>query len=248
MFSVQFGGHDGLQMIWLHGWAHDHTALLKLAEFYRGRAQNHLFDLPGFGKSAPLDVTAGTEDYARALYKVLPDRESRKRIIIGHSFGARVAVQLANLHPDAVDGLIFIAGAGLKRQRGPFWHVRAKALKLLGKIANLLGPSMKARYAERFGSADYRAAGALRQTFIKVVNEDLSDKAANITIPTLLIYGRDDNEAPVEIGEKYEQLIKGSRLLVLEGYGHLDILARGVHQCQLAIDRFIAGEGAKSDG
>ena len=53
-----------------------------------------------------------------------------------------------------------------------------------------------------------------------MVSEDLSDAAAKVSCPTLLIYGRNDTETPLEIGERLQTLIPESELAVLDGYGH----------------------------
>lgn len=247
---VDFGGEHadgGIELVFLHGWGQSHAAFLKLARFFAARASCRLYDLPGFGQTPMLPAGAGTADYADALAAELDSLPTpKKRVLIGHSFGCRVALRLADHHPSLVDGLVLIAAAGLKRKRSLAFRMRAQALKLLGRLARLAGPAAYARYADRFGSADYRNAGALRPTFVAVVNEDLSEVAGRVNEPALLIYGELDQETPVELGERFATLMGHAELKVLPGFAHLDILTRGAHQCQNLVaqflDKIIAGD------
>ena len=79
----------------------------------------------------------------------------------------------------------------------------------------------------------------MRAIFIKTVSEDLTDVAAKVSCPTLLVFGRNDTETPVEMGERLTKLIPSAQLVVLEGFGHLDILTRGQHQTANEIRKFV---------
>lgn len=234
-----------LEIVWLHGWGQTGASLQPLAGLYAAQAQNLVPDLPGFGQTPMLAPGAGSADYAAALHHffeaVKPAK--RRRIIVGHSFGARIAVQYAARYPRSVDAIILIAGAGLKRRRTIWFRLRARLLRMIGKLARLTDRLIKSRlqdrFRNRFGSADYRNAGPLRDTLVSVVNEDLSEQARNITVPVLLIYGEDDDATPPELGERYKTLMAQAVLHRLQGFGHLDILSRGKWQCQSLIDRFL---------
>lgn len=227
--------------VWLHGWGQDRTALAPLARLLDGH--HILFDLPGFGESRPLAPGAGTEDYAHALRENLA-RRNHPRILVGHSFGCRVAVQFARHHPGEADALVFIAGAGIPRSRGLAWRLRAGGLKLLGRLAGLTDrlfqTHLKEAYARRFGSRDYREAGPLRETFVRTVNEDLTELCRDIRLPVLLIYGEEDTETPMETGEKFADAFPHASLKILPHFGHHDILTRGQHRLQDLIRRFAA--------
>ena len=71
-----------------------------------------------------------------------------------------------------------------------------------------------------FIGSDYLNTGKLKETFLKIISEDLSASAKNITIPTLLIWGVNDTETPLTDGKKLSQLISGSELKVLNETGH----------------------------
>lgn len=241
----------GRQIAWLHGWGLTHESLVGLAQLYERGCGNHLFDLPGFGRTNMLAVGAGTKEYTEAMagaLKLLGNglEGNGPFTLVGHSFGCRIAVRLAAEYPELVERLVLIAAAGIPRDRSLAWKIRARAVKLLGRLAGLadrlFDTGYKPRWARRFGSADYRNAGLLRDTFLRVVNEDLSQLAAGVTQPVLLIYGESDSETPPNIGEKYARILPDAKLHVLKGFGHFDILSRGKHQCQRLIDEFLGDD------
>jgi pimeloyl-ACP methyl ester carboxylesterase len=241
-FSIQVGENTELDMIWLHGWGQSHKSLLGLAGLFKKSAKNTLFDLPGFGKTPQLKDGASTKDYADWLHSIIGPK-SGPRILIGHSYGGRVAVQMAAHYQDDVDAIILISGAGLKRKRGIMWKLRAAILKIIGLETKILDAVFKTKfkdaYSNRFGSRDYKNSGPLKGTFISAVTENLNAEAQAVSCPTLLIYGEEDSETPPEIGQEYQRLIQNSDLKILKGFDHFNILSHGANQCQSLISLFL---------
>lgn len=239
-------GQAGPEMVWLHGWGQTHESLSPLAEGLRGIADHRLIDLPGFGRSKLLFRGADTADYAEFLTTRLPET-SAPRILVGHSFGARLAVRMAGRAHSGIAGLVLIAAAGLKRDRTFTWRLRAWTIKTLGRLAGLAdkirGTALKDAWRNRFGSADYRLAGPLRETLVKTVNEDLSAIARQVSCPVLVIYGAEDCETPPSLAAKWQAAMPQAEVHILPGYGHLDILGPGRHQCDNLIRQFIGRLG-----
>lgn len=223
---------SGPELVWVHGWAHSHLSLAPLAEAMRGRADSLLVDLPGFGAS-PLPPGAwGTEDYADAMAEWLAGLPPRRRVWVGHSFGCRVGLQLGARHPDAVAALFLVAAAGLPPHRSLAMRLKRMPRRLAFRAMRAMTPEGPARdrLRERYGSSDYRTAGAMRPVLVKAVNEDLTDIARRIRVPVVLVHGEGDTESPPEIASRLHALIPGSRLHLLRGFDHLTILGDGRHQ------------------
>jgi pimeloyl-ACP methyl ester carboxylesterase len=109
----------------------------------------------------------------------------------------------------------------------------------------LLGPAPVDWHTRRFGSADYRAAGALRPVFVRVVNEDLTESAQAATCRALLVWGDDDRETPLWLAYRYQQLLGGApraTLVVLPHKDHHLYAGTGAHLCAFAIRRWLGGE------
>lgn len=222
------------RFFWAHGWGQDRTAMAALAQTFAPFGEHLLIDFPGFGDAPPPAEIWGTEDYADWAARVISDMADGPPLVwVGHSFGCRVGLQLAARHPGLIARLCIIAGAGLPRRRSALEQARVSGkvytYKALRKLAPLVGMDTD-KLRDRFGSADYRSAGAMRGVLTRVVNEDLSDVARQVTCPTRLIYGSEDTETPPEIGERLVALIPDARLIVIEGLDHYTVLGEGRHQ------------------
>ena len=232
----------GAALVWAHGWGQNHAAMLPLAEATRRHGRSLLLDLPGFGASPAPPAAWGTADYADAAAQWLGGVAAERRIWIGYSFGGRVGIQLAARHPDLLDGLCLIATPGLPRRRSALERARYTARRWVFRAARALTPEGPARdrLRDRFGSADYRNAGpVLRPILIKAVNESLGDAARAVRCPSLLIYGDRDDDATADIGERFHAMMPGSRLVVLRGFGHLDLVTEGRHQIVQLLSEFL---------
>lgn len=241
-------GEGGPPLVMLHGWAQSLDSLRPLGELLGIGTSVHLIDLPGFGASPPPESDWGTAQYADCVLQYLEEHELAPVDLVGHSFGTRIALRLAAGHPDRIRSLILIGAAGLRprlplreRLRRRFIRIVGRSLK--GWIEPLVSESRRQKlgawYVERFGSADYRQAGRLRGTLVKTVTEDLTEVAASVRAPTLLIYGELDRETPIEIGRRFQALIDGSELVELPGKDHFPFLDTGAHLCAHLARRFL---------
>ena len=80
---------------------------------------------------------------------------------------------------------------------------------------------------EKYGSADYKALdGVMKETFVKVVNENLYSHFKKIAMPTLILWGEKDKETPLYMAKKLKRIIKNSSLYVIKGTGHFSYLER----------------------
>lgn len=228
-------------ILWAHGWGQTHHSFAPLIEPLQSLARHTAFDLCGFGDTPAPPEDWGTADYADAMAAWMKEQKMPPVLWVGHSFGCRVGVQLAARHPECVAGLCLIAGAGLKRKRPIhkkiYFYCRIKLFKFLKNFVP--NSAFKNKLMVKFGSADYQSAGAMRKIFVRVVNEDLSETARNITCPVHLIYGEDDNETPPEFGQRYSQLIKGAKFHLLSGQDHYSVLQEGRHRVVKILHDFI---------
>lgn len=85
---------------------------------------------------------------------------------------------------------------------------------------------LQEQYYQRFASEDYLSAGPLRETFLRVIEQDLSDYAARIQAPTVLVWGDHDQDTPLWQGRRLEQIIPDAGLIVFQGAGHFSYLER----------------------
>jgi pimeloyl-ACP methyl ester carboxylesterase len=236
VFGARFGTDETPWVLALHGWARTHKdwrAVLgptsvgtvphtsaSAADDDAGALGAVALDLPGFGATPPPPEAWGSADYASAIVPVLSELQS-PAVVVGHSFGGRVAVHLAAAQPDRVRALV-LTGVPLLRapnNRGPALRYRiGRALHARG----LIGESHMEALRQRYGSADYRsAAGVMRQVLVRTVNETYEEQLRAVTCPVELVWGDDDAEAPLSMAEHAAALMGDARFTVCPGAGHL---------------------------
>ncbi len=219
-------------VIWAHGWGHSHKNWEQLINPLENMARHIALDFQGFGKSPLPPSHWGTKDYADNIAAWLKENDFAPVIWVGHSFGCRVGLQIAANHPELIKSMCLISGAGLKKKRSLwnsiYFYFRIKLFKILKKI--IPKGALKDKIINIFGSADYKNAGAMREVFVRVVNEDLSEQAKKVNCPVILIYGQDDDQTPPEFGVRFSKLIKESKLFLLDGQDHYSVLQNGRHQ------------------
>ena len=221
ILAERFG--DGpVTVIALHGWGrtgHDFAPVLQ------GR-DGLAVHLPGFGPAPAPPRAWSPADYATWLADGIDP--AHPPVIVGHSFGGRVAVRLAAARPECVKSLVLTGvpfGRSGEKRKAP-WRLRlAKKLRAL----HLVGDVSVEKLRKRYGSADYRAAqGVMRDVLVTAVNEDYFDDLARLPHPTHLVWGERDEPAPVLLAKRAESVLTNSTLTVVQGSGHL--LDTALHQ------------------
>jgi len=200
-------------LVFFHGYKSDKEAfsaqISYFAKYYRVTA----FDFLGFGKSAPISEAFSVSDYAEWTAAVLSKLGVVRPHVVAHSFGCRVAIKLAAKNKEAFDKMILTGPAGVILRRGVGYKSRVFLYRFIKKFAPV--------FAERrFGSAEYRTLSPIeKESYKKIVNEDLLDDAATIENEVLIVEGREDLTTPKEAAEAYLSRLKKSTMQLIDG-GH----------------------------
>jgi len=198
----------------LHGWARTRADWQPVLKGVPSLAA----DLPGFGASPEPPEPWGSREYAELLAPLLADGGWT---VVGHSFGGRVAVQLAAGWPQSLDRLV-LTGVPLLRRTG---GGKAPLSFRLAKRAHRMGLVSEQRMEEarrKHGSADYRnAQGVMRDTLVRLVNEDYRDLLPEVKAPVTMVWGAHDTAAPLAMAKEAAGLFPSARLVVSESSGHL---------------------------
>lgn len=232
IFADSYGA-GAPRVLALHGWRRSRDDFAQVLAGFDALA----VDLPGFGASPPPPAAWGAADYADALMSVV-DAMAGPVVLVGHSFGGRVAVHLASSHPEPIAGVV-LAGVPLVRLRpSPPPSLGFRVARLLNRWRLLSDERMEAR-RRRSGSDDYRAAsGVMRDIFVRLVNESYEDELRNIRCAVELVWGRDDAAAPVAVAERAAELLARPSLTVIPGAGHLTPITAPA-ELQAAISRLL---------
>lgn len=206
----------GKTIVFLHGWGCSGDIFLPVAEKLNDH-KCYLPDFNGFGRS-PLPPKDGWTvlDYACDLLDFFKQNKLREVCIVAHSFGCRVAMVFASQHPELVDKMILVAPAGLRKFSFLRW-CKVRKFKIRKFLCRL---GLSQNLSSRCGSVDYNACDdEMRNTFVKVVNQDLSSYAKTVQCKTLIVCGKNDEETPLKDAKKLQKLIANSSLAEIDG-GH----------------------------
>ncbi len=197
----------------MHGYLSSKEAFAAQIEYFSKFFKVTALDFIGFGGSEPLTAPFSVEDYALWTEEVLTALGVKKPHVIAHSFGCRVAVKLAALEENAFDKMVLTGAAGVILKRSLGYKIKVKSYRAVKKLFP--------RFAERrFGSAEYRSLSPImKESYKKIVNEDLRKEARRVQNQVLLIQGRADKTTPLKEAEAYLQAFPNGRLKIMEG-GH----------------------------
>ena len=233
LFGTAFGS-GAPRVVALHGWGRSHA---DFAQVLAGMDAVAL-DLPGFGATPPPPEAWGARQYAEAVVPLL-DELPAPAVVVGHSFGGKVAVHLAAGWPDRVKALV-LTGTPLVRIGGgrkPALRYRVgRALHRRG----VLGEEAMERLRQRYGSPDYRAAqGIMRGVHVVSVNESYEEQLRAVRCPVELVWGGDDAEVPPVVAELAAGLLGDATITLCPGAGHMAPLT-APDALRAAIDRQLA--------
>lgn len=223
-------GQGKQAVILLHGWGCDHKIFAVIEEQLAADFTVYNLDLPGFGQSSEPPAVWGIEDYTAHLEQFTKQKNIQSPILLGHSFGGRMAILYASRN--AVKKIILAGSAGIKPKRSLSWYTKVYSYKTAKNVLPRLVGKKKAQewmdeYRKQAGSADYnQASDRMRGILSKVVNEDLQHVMPAITAPTLLIWGEEDTATPLSDAKIMEKLIPDAGLVSYPGAGHYVFLER----------------------
>nr|WP_321412054.1 alpha/beta hydrolase [uncultured Carboxylicivirga sp.] len=240
-------GQGEKTLIFIHGlgsylpaWRHE---IELLSDKYRCIA----IDLPGYGKSDKPPHSGMMSYYARTLHAFIKELNIDNYILVGHSMGGQISMTYSLMFPDQANGLVLVAPAGFEKftdgQRAWFEDVMTPKLVRL-TTADAIESNLAFNFYNlpddaRFMTEDRLAMRtaddfpnyclAVSRSVKGMVTEPIRDKLKDINLPTLIIFGENDNLIPnrylnpgttLKIAEYGHQQIKGSKLIMVPKAGH----------------------------
>lgn len=187
-------------------------------------------DLPGHGES-PGEEKASIESYSDAVLSFLDQMGINQVLLAGHSMGSAIAMRMSLDHPDRVRGLVLV-GSGAKLRVHPQLLEDCRSEETYPKVVSQLlawsfSPTADQNLVRTAGKrmqeltpsvllADFKACDAF----------DIREQVGDISQSTLIICGEDDQMTPVRFSQYLAERIRGSRLQVIPGAGHMVMLEK----------------------
>jgi len=225
---------EGKTILILPGWGRGSESWLKVMDNLSANGFRIIcLDLPGFGKSdIPLNVW-GVKDYAFFVKKFIDALNIKDFFIVSHSFGGGLAVKLLADFAQKTEKLILIAPAIIRIRERIKPRQKIKSFltglikkifpeKLIQKIINF--PFLAKVFYRILGSYDYYISiiksPIMKETFKKIIKEDLVGCLTGVKVPTLIIWGKKDTALPVDDAYRIKEKIDGAEIALMENADH----------------------------
>lgn len=226
-------------LFFVHGFLSSTYSFRHVIPLLKGEHENIAIDLPGFGKSEKsLKFHYSYENYARLIIEVIQKLGLQKVILVGHSMGGQIVLHVAKQAPELVKKLFLISSSGyLRRARRaaiylsytPYfsWFVKQwfKTKDIYKNIydglidKSIINDDLINGYSKPFEDNNFI------DSMVRLLRHregDLSSKELKqIATPSVLIWGKEDNSVPLSIGERLNNDLPNSKLVIVNGTGHM---------------------------
>lgn len=208
--GVPSGCVHGGTVVFLHGWGGG------LSSFSRACADINKLGAACVNFAFPVTVPSdwGIYDYAAYVKTFLRLKNIKDPIVVGHSFGGRIALILAA--QGVCGGIVLVDAAGMK----PRFSLRKKI-----RIARYHRSVKRGKPLDGTGSIDYNNLDAdMRKVFVRIVNTHLDKLLPFISCKTLVFWGKRDRDTPPYMARRIKRGIKNSTLVFVDGghYSYID--------------------------
>jgi pimeloyl-ACP methyl ester carboxylesterase len=196
------------------------------------------FDLPGFGHSSQGNERYTPARYAAVLSRVIAAYGHGPVDVMGHSMGGAIALLYAGTNPGQVRRLILVDAAGILHREAWFGHHLRRVTdpaslffpetvrQLNGLVAvaldasHMLGPAPEIILATAWLRQKILAGVPERIAALALILTDFGPALSQVTAPTLVVWGANDNVAPLRTGLLLADRLRGATLSILPGVGH----------------------------
>jgi pimeloyl-ACP methyl ester carboxylesterase len=241
----------GKSILCLHTAGRDCRQWHFLMEYFAPRYQVIALDMPGHGKSWPLEGNTCIEDpeeYSAFIYQFIEALGIKELIFIGCSLGGNMALMMAQTYSEVIKAIVPMEGAdytptispgSLKLMIHPHINLHSYNMDF---TSSLIGRKVGSEDREFLEWSVWQLTPQAQYGDLKAYSQfDLKDKVSEITCPVLLIRGEDDWIVDQEMVEGTRNRLTGASVVeleVLEEVGHFPHLEQPQVVCQL-IDQFI---------
>lgn len=230
---------QGQALIFLHGMGLNAETWRYQLNAFAPHYKTIALDLPGYGKSEALNDVSFT-NYARALHTFVQEHNLLKPILVGHSFGAMIAQEYLALYPNELSAVVFYGTSPtFGKPEGKWQQAFIKAHlgpleegKSMLELADILIKRMSA--PQEKPSAETQDALELARSAIATASADVfkssvhcltsfdqRENLAKINIPSLVIVGEEDKNAPAVMMQSMADAIQNAQFTCLAKLGHL---------------------------
>jgi pimeloyl-ACP methyl ester carboxylesterase len=259
---VELGSGPRMAIVFVHGLSGSWQNWLENIPHFARERRVLALDLPGFGHSPMPEWEISIESYGRLLHRFCDALAVGDCAVIGNSMGGFISAEAASARPDRFEKLVLVSAAGVSSVR-----LRRQPAETVARMATAAAPLLlklqerglrrpRVRWATFKGLFQHPEAlrrellletfqnGAGRPGFLPAVEGllgyDILDQLAEVDVPTLIVWGRNDRVVPPQDAAGFAQRLNNSRTVIFDDTGHLPQLERPT-RFNRVLETFLAG-------
>lgn len=211
-------------LIFIHG-AGDSARAWRAQTAYFG-ARAHAIDLPGHGtRPDTLPEHVSARDYAQAVHTIIQDElHLEQPIIVGHSLGGLIALEMGLNYAPELGGLVLIGtGARMRVLPALLEAARTQPEQALQSLRQLSQADSNATESAPRSQPEQTqpTTNILYRDLMACNTFDVMERLQEIhDLPTLVICGAEERNAPVKFSQYLQTHIAGAALQIIPGAGH----------------------------
>jgi pimeloyl-ACP methyl ester carboxylesterase len=236
-------GKDSL--VFIHGAGGNWTSWYLQRDYFSRDFNCFIMELPGHG-AAQSQGAQEVKSYALWIMGALEELEVSNPVVIGHSMGGAVAMDLALRFPPFPKALILV-GTGAKLRILPriLDEIKENFVHAVESVCQIIFAKDAPKEMLQVATAEMlkTSPDVLHGDFSACDRFDIMEEVGEIKTPTLIICGDQDALTPIKYSRYLAERISGSRLEVIEGAGHMVMLERP-EQFNKKVETFVRSVGA----
>jgi len=196
-------------------------------------------DLPGFGYSEKPEGRYSPTRYAEVIKAISQEYSKGSFTLMGHSMGGAVSLRFASMYPESLKKLILVDVAGILHQTAfvksavqlnfdenmshdKLKNIASQVNDFGGSLVELISTNSMSEAIQESGFAWNLIKGSPNtNAAVSLIEENFSSALQKISTETFIIWGGEDNVAPLRTAKVLDQYIQGARLSIIDDAGHV---------------------------
>jgi 3-oxoadipate enol-lactonase len=243
----------GFPLILIHGLSDDSRLGNPLMPEFSAKYRTIALDVRGHGLSGKPDMQYSIQQFSEDLFRFLKNLDITQAHLLGLSIGGAIAQQLALTHPKKVRSLILLSTFSYNDPDLQDTFKRLRNSLITGGCSTFFDEAVKLTVSSEFAHTHAKEIAEAKEEMVKTnsptalihaidacMEFNVGDKISQISLPTLIISGREDIFTPIHFSEQIHRSIRGSTWKILEGVGHNVLIPENIPELSRLVLDFLA--------
>lgn len=223
----------GFPLVLIHGLNGDLTGWAKVMPEFVKSYRTIALDVRGHGGTSKPDIPYSVKQFSEDLFEFFQKLNLNQAHLLGLSMGGAIAQQFALDHSERIRSLILVSTFSYIDPYAQRAFLRLRKRLEEGGYPAFFDEVVKIAFTPEYVAANAGAIADLKQKRIQINSPvaiaratdglmafDLKEEISRISVPTLMISGKEDEFTPIHLAEQIHHSVKGSEWKIIRGVGH----------------------------